>query len=136
MNTGRALIILLAIGAFVASLTIHVLQADFYARDYERIVYGAYGVIWFIVLFRLSRKLDSGLDSLLISLLAAAGLGFTPHRLRLAFFEDRSPDVIYSSGGEVFFVVLFPLAHFTLTLLFLIACRSIRQSKISEDERP
>src|SRR5688572_3361195 len=92
-----------AIGAFLASLSVYVLQLSFYTKLSEQLVYSAYGAVWFVILFRAGRGSVAILDLLLLAMLSAVGLGFIPHRLRLGLYE--SPDVIYSTENNAVLLV-------------------------------
>jgi hypothetical protein len=113
----KRLAVVVANGAVLASLLVYMLQLSFFAKLSEQLVYGAYGAVWYVFLYRAGRGAVGKLDALLIAMLGAVGLGFSPHRLRLGLYD--SPDVIYSTGNSAALLLLFPLIHFVLTALFL-----------------
>ncbi len=116
-NGSRPITILASFGALLFSFLTYVLQLSFFTRLSEQVVYGSFGVVWYLFLYRTGQRPVGRLDLLLVSLLAAVGLGFSPHRLRLDLYEN--PDVVYSTQGGLGLLLLFPAVHFVLTACFL-----------------
>lgn len=100
--------------ALLASIALYLAQIFFYTKDQELLVYGAFGVLWFAALSMNTFGRTSLIGMAVVSGLAAFGLGFVPHRLRLG-------------GGFDIYVVLFPVAHFIATLAYLWARRKSSQ---------
>ena len=97
---------IVGIVALVASIALYFAQIVFYTKDQELAIYGAFGVLWFAALGGSAFNSLSMATRLILSGLAAFGLGFVPHRLRLG-------------GGFDLYVVLFPVVHFFATFAYL-----------------
>lgn len=103
----------LAISSLLASLALYLAQIFLYTKDLEILVYGVFGALWYTALYlnAFSAQVRITLTGIaILSGLAAFGLGFVPHRLRLG-------------AGFDIYVVLFPAVHFLATFAFLSARR-------------
>jgi len=100
---------LLTILSLLASAVLYLAQILVYTKDQEILVYGAFGALWYFALYRSSLGVKLAPASIIVvSVFAAFGLGFVPHRLRL--------------GGDFdLYVVLFPAIHFLTTFAFFAA---------------
>ncbi|AMU99297.1 hypothetical protein [Xanthomonas citri] len=99
--------------SLLVSLALYLAQIFIYTKDQEILVYGAFGALWFLAMYSNAfsaqfRTTTMGIA--LLSGLAAFGLGFAPHRLRLG-------------AGFDIYVTLLPVAHFLATFAFLSARR-------------
>lgn len=99
--------------ALLISLALYLAQIFLYTKDQEILVYGVFGALWFLAMYLNAfsapvRTTATGI--VLLSGLAAFGLGFVPHRLRLG-------------PGFDIYVALFPVVHFLATFTFLSARR-------------
>lgn len=95
--------------SLLVSLALYFAQIFLYTKDQEILVYGVFGALWFLTMYLNAfsaqvRTTTTGI--VLLSGLAAFGLGFVPHRLRL----DPGFDI---------YVALFPVIHFLATFAFL-----------------
>lgn len=81
----------------VPSIVLYGFQITLFTTSEELLVYGAFGLLWFLLVVG-----RSGARPLLLATLSALGLGFVPHRLRLGTGLAKLDT----------FVVLVPLAHF------------------------
>ncbi|MCD9027828.1 hypothetical protein LDO26_06370 [Luteimonas sp. BDR2-5] len=105
--------------SFLVSLALYLAQIFLYTKDQEIIVYGVFGALWFLALSlnAFGAQIKSTTTGIfLLSGLAAFGLGFIPHRLRL-------------SPGIDIYVVLFPMIHFLATFAFLTAKRKAGEDR-------
>lgn len=106
------------------SLALYLAQIFLYTKDQEILVYGVFGALWFLALYlnAFSAKVETTTTGIfLLSGLAALGLGFVPHRLRLG-------------PGFDIYVVLFPVIHFLATFAFLSAKRKAGREPRSENK--
>ena len=97
------------------SAAIYIAQVIFYTTHQELVVYGIYGALWYLALLSWRSVITRKRFMLLLSFLAAFGLGFVPHRLRLGSGMDP-------------YVILFPVAHFVTTGLYLFLRRRTQMS--------
>lgn len=105
----------LASASLLASFALFLAQIFLYTKDQEILVYGVFGALWYMALYFSAfgvRARTSLAGILLLSGLAAFGLGFVPHRLRLG-------------GGFDVYVALFPTIHFFTTFAFLSARQKV-----------
>ncbi|WP_340648267.1 hypothetical protein [Pseudoxanthomonas winnipegensis] len=92
--------------ALLASVMLYFAQIVFYTKDQELAVYGAFGMLWFAALGGNAFNSSSMASKLFLSGLAAFGLGFVPHRLRVG-------------GAFDLYILLFPVIHFFATFAYL-----------------
>ncbi|AOL21104.1 membrane protein [Xanthomonas phaseoli pv. phaseoli] len=95
--------------ALLLSLALYLAQIFLYTKDQEILVYGVFGALWFLAMYlnAFSAQVRTTLTGIVVlSGLAACGLGFVPHRLRLG------------PGADIY-VTLFPVIHFLATFTFL-----------------
>lgn len=100
--------------SLLVSLALYLAQIFLYTKDQEILVYGVYGALWFLAMYLNAfnaqvRSRTAGI--VLLSGLAAFGLGFVPHRLR------------FGPGFDIY-VALFPAVHFLAAFIYLSARRS------------
>lgn len=101
--------------ALLISLALYIAQILVYTKDQEILVYGVFGALWFLVMYFNAfgaQVRTTTLGIVLLSGVAAFGLGFIPHRLRLG-------------PGLDIYVALFPVIHFLATFAFLLARRRV-----------
>jgi len=99
--------------SLLVSLALYLAQIFLYTKDQEIFVYGVFGALWFLAMYldTFSVQVRTTLIGIVVlSGLAAFGLGFVPHRLRLG-------------PGFDIYVALFPVIHFLATFAFLSAAR-------------
>lgn len=99
--------------SLLVSLALYLAQIFLYTKDQEIFVYGVFGALWFLSMYlnAFGAQVRTTLTGIVIlSGLAAFGLGFAPHRLRLG-------------PGFDIYVALFPMIHFLATFAFLSAKR-------------
>lgn len=114
----------LAITSLLVSLALYLAQIFLYTKDQEILVYGMFGALWFLALSldAFSAQVRTTTTGIfLLSGLAAFGLGFVPHRLRLG-------------PGFDIYVALFPVIHFLATVAFLSARRKAWRAPGSEHQ--
>ena len=102
---------LIFVGGLIVSMAAYVLQVTLFTTMQERILYGAIGVVWYIILvcsYLFNVKAWYVLPAIAQSLAAALILGFVPHRLKLGSDFD-------------FHILTMPALHFVATLLFVAA---------------
>ncbi|GEM_PF-1946541 len=105
------------------SLALYLAQIFLFTKDHEILVYGAFGALWYLALYldAFSAKAESTIAGIfMLSGLAALGLGFVPHRLRLG-------------PGSDLYVILFPVTHFLATFVFLSAKRMASRDQRTND---
>lgn len=105
--------------SLLVSLMLYIAQIFLYTEDQEILVYGVFGTLWFLALHLnafSTQARTSAMGIFLLSGLAAFGLGFIPHRLRLG-------------PGFDIYMFLFPVIHFLATFTFLSVRRNAEREQ-------
>lgn len=107
--------------SLLISLALYLVQVIVYTTDQEALIYSAFGSLWFLAMYLNAfsahvRTKNTGI--FILSGLAALGLGFVPHRLRLGPEFD-------------IYIVLFPMIHFLSTFAFLLGRREMVTARLA-----